>query len=118
MVATILLGEYFTNQEERDALVGIINRTEDIHVWPMCKPYQRLQWRWEMLDCAGLKQVYEKEETDNQSIYSYPIKDTSVSTTIGRECADAGKLDPSSAVNKSLTSNQPIPQSRSSILDT
>ena len=54
VIAITLYGEYFTNQEERDALVGIINRTKDIHVWPMRKPYHTLQRRWEMVDRAEL----------------------------------------------------------------
>ncbi|KAJ5156841.1 hypothetical protein N7492_009644 [Penicillium capsulatum] len=54
VIAITLYGEYFTNQEERDALIGIIDQTKDIHIWPMRKPYQTLQRRWEVLDSADL----------------------------------------------------------------
>lgn len=54
VIAITLYGEYFTNQEEREALVGIINQTKDIHVWPMRKPYETVQRRWEMLDSGQL----------------------------------------------------------------
>lgn len=50
VIAITLYGEYFTNPEERTALVDIINRTKDIHAWPMRKPYQTLQRQWEIVD--------------------------------------------------------------------
>ncbi|CAI7640732.1 unnamed protein product [Penicillium glandicola] len=50
VIAITLYGEYFTHQEERDALLGIINRTMELHAWPMRKAYQSLQRQWDMLD--------------------------------------------------------------------
>jgi hypothetical protein len=50
VIAITLYGEYFTDRDERNALIGIINRTKDIHAWPMRKPYQTLLRRWEMSD--------------------------------------------------------------------
>ncbi|KAJ5679913.1 hypothetical protein N7462_008157, partial [Penicillium macrosclerotiorum] len=52
VIAIKLYGEYFTNQEERDALVGIIDMTSDICAWPMRKSYEILKARWEMVDTA------------------------------------------------------------------
>jgi hypothetical protein len=52
VIAIILYGEYFTNQEERDALVSIIDMTKDIRAWPMRKPYETLTQRWGMVDGA------------------------------------------------------------------
>lgn len=54
VIAITLYGEYFTDRDERDALVGIINRTKELHAWPMRKPYETLQRRWEMVDDAEL----------------------------------------------------------------
>ncbi|KAJ5083031.1 hypothetical protein N7532_012074 [Penicillium argentinense] len=54
VIAINLYGEYFTDPDERDALVGIIDRTKDIHAWPMRKPYENLQDRWKMVDNAEL----------------------------------------------------------------
>lgn len=54
VIATTLYGEYFTNPEERETLIGIIGRTKDIHAWSMKKPYQTLQRRWEMMDSADI----------------------------------------------------------------
>ncbi|KAJ5769617.1 hypothetical protein N7520_004176 [Penicillium odoratum] len=54
VIATTLYGEYFTDPVERDALVGIINKTKDIHAWPMRKPYQTVQRRWELMDSAEI----------------------------------------------------------------
>ncbi|CRL27723.1 unnamed protein product [Penicillium camemberti] len=54
VMAITLYGEYFTNQEERDALLGIMNQTMEIHAWPMRKAYQSLQRQWDMLDDVEL----------------------------------------------------------------
>ncbi|CAI7602623.1 unnamed protein product [Penicillium manginii] len=54
VIAVTLYGEYFTDQEERNALLGIINRTKELHAWPMRKPYQTLKRRWEEVDNAEL----------------------------------------------------------------
>lgn len=54
VIAITLYGDYFTAQEERDALVGIINKTRDLHAWPMKKPYQTVIQRWEMADALEL----------------------------------------------------------------
>lgn len=54
VIAVTLYGDYFTDQEERNALVGIINRTKELYAWPMRKPYQTLKRRWEIVDSAEL----------------------------------------------------------------
>ncbi|CAI7671763.1 unnamed protein product [Penicillium palitans] len=54
VMAITLYGEYFTNQEERDALLGIMNQTMEIHAWPMRKAYQSLQRQWDILDDVEL----------------------------------------------------------------
>jgi hypothetical protein len=54
VIAITLYGDYFTDHEEREALVGIINRTRDLHVWQMKKPYQTLLRRWEAADSAEI----------------------------------------------------------------
>lgn len=54
VIAISLYGDYFTEPEEREALVAIINRTKDIHAWPMRKPYETLLKRWEFADTAEL----------------------------------------------------------------
>ncbi|KAJ5085066.1 hypothetical protein N7532_009837 [Penicillium argentinense] len=50
VIAITLYGDYFTEEEERHALVGIINQTKDLHAWPMKKPYLTLLERWAMVD--------------------------------------------------------------------
>jgi hypothetical protein len=50
VIAINLYGEYFTRQDEREALLGIINQTMDLHAWPMQKAYQSLYHQWEMVD--------------------------------------------------------------------
>ncbi|PYI09843.1 hypothetical protein BO78DRAFT_307420 [Aspergillus sclerotiicarbonarius CBS 121057] len=53
VIAITLYGEYFTEPEERDALVSIINQTRGLHSWPMQKRYARLQHQWQLVDsCA------------------------------------------------------------------
>ncbi|GLA97877.1 hypothetical protein AtubIFM61612_001885 [Aspergillus tubingensis] len=53
VIAITLYGEYFTELEEREALVGIIDQTRDLHSWPMQKCYARLRRGWEEMDhCA------------------------------------------------------------------
>ncbi|KAL3458160.1 hypothetical protein BJX64DRAFT_280042 [Aspergillus heterothallicus] len=54
VIAITLYGEYFTEQEERDALVGIITMTSDIRAWSMRKPYERLKERWAIVDGAEI----------------------------------------------------------------
>jgi hypothetical protein len=54
VIAITLYGDYFTDHEEREALIGIINRTRDLHVWQMEKPYQTLLRRWEAADSAEI----------------------------------------------------------------
>lgn len=54
VIAITLYGEYFTDQAEREALVDIINRTKAMHVWPMRRPYQTLQHRWDSMDGAEI----------------------------------------------------------------
>ncbi|KAL4861235.1 hypothetical protein BDV12DRAFT_191214 [Aspergillus spectabilis] len=54
VIAITLYGEYFTDQEDRDALVGIISMTSDIRAWSMRKPYERLRERWAMVDSAEI----------------------------------------------------------------
>ncbi|GAT19559.1 hypothetical protein RIB2604_00601380 [Aspergillus luchuensis] len=53
VIAITLYGEYFTEWEEREALVGIIDRTRDLHSWPMQKCYARLRRGWEEMDHCG-----------------------------------------------------------------
>ncbi|KAJ5269519.1 hypothetical protein N7497_009738 [Penicillium chrysogenum] len=50
VIAITLYGEYFVHQEERDALLGIINQTMELHAWPMRKAYQSLQREWDIMD--------------------------------------------------------------------
>ncbi|ODM22537.1 hypothetical protein SI65_00125 [Aspergillus cristatus] len=54
VIAITLYGEYFTEQEEREALVGIVERTRGLRAWPMEKPFLTLKRRWEVADCGGL----------------------------------------------------------------
>lgn len=54
VIAITMYGEYFTDPREREALVDIINRTKDMHAWPMRRPYQILQQRWDMMDNAKI----------------------------------------------------------------
>ncbi|GAQ05957.1 hypothetical protein ALT_3278 [Aspergillus lentulus] len=54
VIAITLYGDYFTDHAEREALVGIINRTRDLHVWQMKKPYETLLRRWEEADSAEI----------------------------------------------------------------
>lgn len=50
VISIMLYGEYFTEEAERDALRGIIDRTKDMHAWPLRRPYERLCGLWEMVD--------------------------------------------------------------------
>ncbi|KAI2832056.1 transcriptional regulator family: Fungal Specific TF [Aspergillus niger] len=50
VISISLYGEYFTEPDEREALVGIINQTRDLHSWPMQKCYARLRRGWEEID--------------------------------------------------------------------
>ncbi|KAJ6014885.1 hypothetical protein N7540_009476 [Penicillium herquei] len=52
VIAITLYGEYFTDPMEREALVDIIKRARDFDAWPMSKPYQTLQHRWDIMDSA------------------------------------------------------------------
>ncbi|KAL4923587.1 uncharacterized protein BDV17DRAFT_276605 [Aspergillus undulatus] len=52
VIAILLYGEYFTEQRERDALRGIIDRTKDMHAWPLRRPYERLCRLWEEGDAV------------------------------------------------------------------
>jgi hypothetical protein len=54
VIAITLYGEYFTDQEDRDSLVGIISMTSDIRAWSMRKAHQRLKARWAMVDSAEI----------------------------------------------------------------
>ncbi|KAJ5087284.1 hypothetical protein N7456_010900 [Penicillium angulare] len=54
VIAITMYGEYFTDPQEREALVDIINRTKEMHTWPMRRPYQTLQQRWDMMDNAEI----------------------------------------------------------------
>ncbi|KAL3476562.1 hypothetical protein BJX99DRAFT_258307 [Aspergillus californicus] len=47
VISIMLYGEYFIEQLERDALVNIIERTKDMHAWPLRRPYERLRGQWE-----------------------------------------------------------------------
>ncbi|OJJ05780.1 hypothetical protein ASPVEDRAFT_55587 [Aspergillus versicolor CBS 583.65] len=50
VISIMLYGEYFTKEGERDALRRIIDRTKDMHAWPLRRPYERLCGLWEMVD--------------------------------------------------------------------
>ncbi|PYH96553.1 hypothetical protein BO71DRAFT_174657 [Aspergillus ellipticus CBS 707.79] len=50
VIAITLYGEYFTEPEEREALIKIINQTKELHSWPMQKRYQRLKRGWQLVD--------------------------------------------------------------------
>lgn len=50
VISILLYGEYFTEGVERDALRGIIDRTKDMHAWPLRRPYERLCGMWEVVD--------------------------------------------------------------------
>ncbi|GKZ29186.1 hypothetical protein AbraIFM66950_003625 [Aspergillus brasiliensis] len=52
VIAITLYGEYFTESEEREALVGIIDKTRELHSWPMQKCYARLRRGWEVVDTS------------------------------------------------------------------
>lgn len=54
VIAITLYGEYFTDPVERNALVDIINRTKDVHAWPMRHTRISLERRWEMMDSAEI----------------------------------------------------------------
>ncbi|KXG46236.1 uncharacterized protein PGRI_050920 [Penicillium griseofulvum] len=54
VIAITLYGEYFVQQEERDALLDIINQTMKLHAWPLRKAYQSLQRQWDMIDNVQL----------------------------------------------------------------
>lgn len=53
MIAITLYGVYFTELEEREALVGIVERTRALRTWPMEKPFLTLKRRWEVADSGG-----------------------------------------------------------------
>ncbi|PYI15337.1 hypothetical protein BO99DRAFT_254205 [Aspergillus violaceofuscus CBS 115571] len=51
VVAVSLYGEYFTEPEDRDALVTeIIHRAQEVKAWPMQKRHERLKQRWQCMD--------------------------------------------------------------------
>lgn len=50
VIAILLYGEYFTEDIERDALRGVIDRTRDMRAWPLRRPFERLCGLWEMGD--------------------------------------------------------------------
>ncbi|KAJ6049176.1 hypothetical protein N7444_005892 [Penicillium canescens] len=54
VISITLYGGYFTRPEDRDALLGIIHQTMELHSWPMRKPCQQLLDQWEMVDNAEL----------------------------------------------------------------
>ncbi|KAJ0413629.1 hypothetical protein BJY00DRAFT_321785 [Aspergillus carlsbadensis] len=54
VIAITLYGEYFTDQEDRDALIGIISMTSDIRAWSMRTSYERLKEQWAMVDSAEI----------------------------------------------------------------
>ncbi|PWY96230.1 hypothetical protein BO94DRAFT_551930 [Aspergillus sclerotioniger CBS 115572] len=54
VIAITLYGDYFTEPEERDALVGIIDQTRELHSWPMQKRYAQLKHRWQLVDSCSL----------------------------------------------------------------
>ncbi|KAL4863651.1 hypothetical protein BDV12DRAFT_189542 [Aspergillus spectabilis] len=54
VISIMLYGEYFTEQQERDALMDIIARMRNMHAWPLRKPFERLQGQWELIDSVDV----------------------------------------------------------------
>ncbi|KAJ5316528.1 hypothetical protein N7508_001036 [Penicillium antarcticum] len=54
VISITLYGDYFTQPEDRGALLGIIHQTMELHSWPMRKPCQHLLDQWEMVGNAEL----------------------------------------------------------------
>jgi hypothetical protein len=50
VIAITLYGEYFTNPDERESLLGIITTTNNIRAWPMRRQYEMVRRRWEVVD--------------------------------------------------------------------
>ncbi|KAL4914998.1 hypothetical protein BDW62DRAFT_213055 [Aspergillus aurantiobrunneus] len=50
VISILLYGEYFSEQRERDALRGVIERTRDMRAWPLRRSYERLCALWEVVD--------------------------------------------------------------------
>ena len=50
MIGISLYGEYFTDERERQALLGILERVENTYVWPVQQRYQMLKEHWELVD--------------------------------------------------------------------
>ncbi|KAL5336029.1 hypothetical protein BJX70DRAFT_410086 [Aspergillus crustosus] len=50
VISIMLYGEYFTETRERNALSEVIERTKDMHAWPLRKPYERLLGLWAVGD--------------------------------------------------------------------
>ncbi|RDW65740.1 uncharacterized protein DSM5745_09479 [Aspergillus mulundensis] len=46
VISIMLYGEYFTDQGERDALLGVIERTKDMRAWPLRRGVERLLRAW------------------------------------------------------------------------
>ncbi|KAJ5742432.1 uncharacterized protein N7511_011451 [Penicillium nucicola] len=54
VISITLYGGYFTQSEDRDALLGIIHQTMELHSWPMRKPYHHILDQWEAVDNVEL----------------------------------------------------------------
>ncbi|KAL3459315.1 hypothetical protein BJX64DRAFT_279244 [Aspergillus heterothallicus] len=50
VIAIMLYGEFFTDGREREALVGVIERTKGMHAWPLKRPFERLRAQWGVFD--------------------------------------------------------------------
>ncbi|KAL4971592.1 hypothetical protein BDW66DRAFT_164977 [Aspergillus desertorum] len=46
VISILLYGEYFTDQLERDALLGVIERMKDMRAWPLRRGIERLKNAW------------------------------------------------------------------------
>lgn len=50
VVAILLYGDYFIDIKEREALIGIIERTENMRAWSMRTPLEVVMGRWNSID--------------------------------------------------------------------
>jgi hypothetical protein len=47
VIGILLYGEYFTEQCEQEALMGVLDRTKNVLAWPLRKSIQVLKEKWE-----------------------------------------------------------------------
>ncbi|KAL2846368.1 hypothetical protein BJY01DRAFT_234623 [Aspergillus pseudoustus] len=80
VIAIMLYGEYFTESGEREALVGVIERTKDMHAWPLQRPFERLRGHPEVL--STLVKKYKALR-----LHSLTTDPDAFSSTLARETA-------------------------------